>query len=113
MIDSGITAQTQLLGIGLLWSLSGTVLVDLEQRRVLDLLQDWQPETLAAWPKRNPDIEIIARDRAGAYVDGAWLGAPHAIQVACRRRTQGCRQRTKAEWIGKSISMPRLSGLKW
>jgi transposase len=62
----------------------GTILCDLERRRVVDLLPDRQSQTVIEWLRGHAPPEVISRDRAGAYAEAARLGAPHAVQVADR-----------------------------
>ena len=62
----------------------GTILVDLERRRVVDLLPERSQESLVAWLERHPGVETATRDRSNVYREALAKGAPEATQVADR-----------------------------
>lgn len=62
----------------------GIILVDLERHKPIDLLPDRTAATLERWLQDHPGVEIISRDRANDYAEGASRGAPNTIQVADR-----------------------------
>ena len=62
----------------------GTIVVDLEQSDVIDLLPDRDANTVAAWLKAHPDVEVVSRDRSSTYAQAAQEGASQARQVADR-----------------------------
>lgn len=62
----------------------GTILINLETRRVVDLLPDRKAETAASWMYQHPDLMAVSRDRGGEYAAAATAGAPQATQYADR-----------------------------
>jgi hypothetical protein len=62
----------------------GTIMVDLERREVVDILQDRSADSTAGWLGGRLAVELVSRDRCGLYAHGAARGAPQARQVADR-----------------------------
>ena len=62
----------------------GTILVDLQTHKVLDVLSDRTADTSAAWMATHPEIELVSRDRGGDYAAAARKAVPGATQTADR-----------------------------
>jgi len=62
----------------------GTILVDADAHRIVDLLEDPSANALVDWLVKHPGAKIICRDRDGVYASAARRGAPEAVQVADR-----------------------------
>jgi transposase len=56
----------------------GTLLVDLQQHRVIDLLLERTSAVVSTWLKQYPSVEIVTRDRSTEYAAGIRPGAPQA-----------------------------------
>jgi len=62
----------------------GSIVCDLQRRRIVTLLADREAATVEAWLSGHPGIVVIARDRGGGYGEAASRALPSAIQVADR-----------------------------
>src|SRR5690242_2793000 len=56
----------------------GTILVDQERHRPIDLLPDRTSATAEAWLRGHPEVDFVSRDRGGEYAAAARAGAPQA-----------------------------------
>jgi transposase len=77
----------------------GTILVDLQRRRVVDLLPDRTSTTLADRLRRHRGIKVVARDRSTEYARGIALGAPRAKQVVDRWHLLGNVRQMVERWL--------------
>jgi transposase len=77
----------------------GTILVDHERRATIDLLPDREAETLAQWLKAHPGVEIVTRDRSGAYAAGIRTGAPEALSPSPGPRCRQCSHRDSSTGV--------------
>ena len=76
----------------------GTIMVDLEKRSVVDILDDRSVESVRAWLQERSSIEVVSIDRCGIYAQAAREGAPQARQVADRfHLVQNLRAAIKAQ----------------
>jgi len=62
----------------------GTILINIETSKPLDLLPDRTAEAVMPWLSTHPEIQVVSRDRASAFADAVSRVLPHATQVADR-----------------------------
>src|SRR6266699_2716990 len=62
----------------------GTLLVDLERHKIVELLADRESATLERWLRGHPEVEIVSRDRGKDYARAVTRAAPQALQVVDR-----------------------------
>jgi transposase len=85
----------------------GTVIINLETHRLIDLLPDREAQSVKQWLAAHPEIEIVSRDRAGAYAEGATQGAPQALQIADRWHVcKNLGDAVETYLVRKKIQMP-------
>src|SRR5207248_6740572 len=88
----------------------GTILVDLETRRPIELLPDRSTETVKAWLRTHPEVEIVSRDRGGEYAAAARKGAPQAQQIADRfHLLKNLRERLKEVMDRRQSCLPEVA----
>jgi len=85
----------------------GTIVVDLERRRVVYLLPDRKAATVAGWLRQRPGIEVVARDRLTEYASAVATGAPAAVQVADRRHVLANLRQAVERWLAGAHSRLR------
>ena len=62
----------------------GTVMVDLETHRIIDLIPTRNTEAVRAWLATYPNIEVISRDGAQIYANASKGSHPGVVQVSDR-----------------------------
>jgi transposase len=62
----------------------GTILIDLDEHKPIDLLPDRDGKTLENWLREHPGIELVTRDRSSVYASAIATACPDAVQVADR-----------------------------
>jgi len=62
----------------------GTILINMDSGRVIDILPERNGVSLKIWLKLHPNIKIVCRDRASAYAKAVSEIIPKAEQVADR-----------------------------
>jgi transposase len=84
----------------------GTILVNLADPRIVDLLPDRSAASVAAWLGQHPTITTVCRDRRDLYADGIRRGAPEAVQVVDRfHLVQNLRQASESVLLDRRLGL--------
>jgi Transposase and inactivated derivatives len=62
----------------------GTILVDRETGKAVDLIKSREKEDITLWLKAHPGIETVTCDRAECYSQSADMALPGAVQITDR-----------------------------
>ena len=90
----------------------GTILVNLETGKPLDLLADRTADAVLPWLECHQEIEVVSRDRASAYADAVKRALPHATQVADRYHlVQNLRQHLQRFLDRKRPCLPEVEDI--
>src|SRR5207249_5443582 len=90
----------------------GTILVNLETGKPLDLLPDRTAEAVLPWLESHQEIDVVSRDRASAYADAVRRALPHVTQVADRYHlVQNLREHVQRFLDRKRTWLPELEDI--
>ena len=62
----------------------GTIMVDYESKRIIDMIESRETEDVAAWLSDYPNIEFVSRDGSQSYAAAITKGLPQAVQISDR-----------------------------
>ena len=87
----------------------GTVMVDLDTHRIIDLISSRDTDDVRVWLKKFPHIEVVSRDGAQIYAHAAQKAHPDVVQISDRfHLIKGL-----SEAVDKYIIRPFLQNLKY
>jgi transposase/transposase IS204/IS1001/IS1096/IS1165 family protein/helix-turn-helix resolvase-like protein len=90
----------------------GTILVNIETGKPLDLLPDRTAEAVLPWLASHQEIEVVSRDRASASADAVKRALPHATQVADRYQlVQNLREHLQRFLDRKRTCLPEIEDI--
>lgn len=62
----------------------GTIMVDLDSHRIIDILDSRNKESVIEWLWSYPNIEIVSRDGSQVYASAITVAHPKVIQISDR-----------------------------